>query len=199
MADSVKIAIQALQTKARELIQERDETRGMLLEGAYDLAQLMRDIDACVSGARVLGRELDLSGPIVIPPQKQGFANQFYAYCSNLANLYGHLKTEFGIEDEGAEASDVVDDTRPEMPRIADIILERITAAGEDGAKADDIRRFIIRTYKSNIHQKTVGMTLNRMQGAGQVHRDGRMWFLGPAPPPPAAATEAPKPAETPK
>jgi hypothetical protein len=178
MTDSTKIAIDALQSKARELIEDRDETRRRLLEEAARNVQFERDIAGCVAGARALGKEIDVSSPVAVPAQKQVYVQQFQQWCVNIANLYQHLKSDFGVEDEGAEGSDLVDDSRPEMPRIADIILERLKAAGEEGAKAADIRRYIRRTHKADIHEKTVGMTLNRMQAAGQVRRDGRTWFI---------------------
>jgi hypothetical protein len=177
MSDSTKVAIEALQTRAKELIMERDEQRRRLLEAAYLDWIIERDLNGCVAGARALGSEIDVSGGVSIPAAKQNHINQFVQNRAQLGSLYAVLKQEFGIEDDGEE-SDAVDDSRPEMPRIADIILERLKAAGEDGCKAADIRRFIFRTYKSDIHEKTVGMTLNRMQAAGQVRREGRSWFL---------------------
>jgi hypothetical protein len=181
MTDScTKIAIDALQTKARELIEERDETRRRLLAVANRDAQIERDLLGCLAGARALGTEIDISGGAVIPPQKQGIFVQFQQFRMQLATLYPQLRVEFGIDDDNADWSDAVDESAPEMPRIAEIILDRLKAAGAEGSKAADIRAYILRTYKSDIHDKTVGMTLNRMQAAGLVRRDGRSWYLGP-------------------
>jgi hypothetical protein len=176
MADTTKIAIDALQTKAKDLIEERDDQRRRLLEAAYRDWIIERDLNGCAAGARALGAELDLSGGVSVPAAKQAAMNTFLASRAQIGSLYPQLRAEFGIEDDNAD--DTVDDSRPDMPRIADIILDQLQAAGEEGCKAADIRRFIYRTYKSDIHEKTVGMTLNRMQAAGQVRRDGRSWFL---------------------
>jgi len=190
MTDSTKIAIEALQAKARELAEDRAAVRRRLLEEAFQHIIIERDIAGCVAGARALGQEIDVPVLFVIPTQKQPLFNQFHSYAVNMGNLFGSLKTEFGIEDDDADGA-AVDDSRPEMPRIADIILERLEVAGQEGTKAADIRHHILRTYKSDIHEKTVGMTLNRMQAAGQVRRDGRTWFIAPVGT--QAATETPK------
>ena len=177
MTDSIKVAIEALQTRARELIEDRDDIRRRLLEDAYRDIQAERDLAGCVAGARALGHEIDISGGTSIPSNKQQFLQQFLAGRNQMSNVYPHLKAEFGVQDDSVDES-TPDDSRPEMPRIADVILDRLKAAGEEGSKAADIRRYILRTYASDIHEKTVGMTLNRMQTAGQVRRDGRLWFL---------------------
>lgn len=190
MNDSVKIAVDALQAKIRELLEDRDATRRKVLEEAYRNVQIERDIAGCVAGARALGFEIDDPNSVSSPMPKQNFIQQFKGLCMQVANLYPQLKAEFNIEDDGVDAPGI-DDSQPEMPRIADIIFERLQVAGEEGAKAADIRRYIYRTYSTDIHEKTVGMTLNRMQAAGRVRRDGRTWFLASLPA--LATAEAPK------
>jgi hypothetical protein len=65
-----------------------------------------------------------------------------------------------------------------EPPIIKDVILERLKEAGEAGAKASSIREFIETTYSVKIHEKTVGMSLYRLQKAEKVRRNGLIWFL---------------------
>lgn len=180
MTDTTKVAVDALQERARELIEERDEVRRRLLEDAYRDALIERDLAGCIAGARALEHEIDVSGGAVIPPAKNQFLNMFVAGRNQMSSAYPQLKAEFGIQDDTADTSSA-DDSRPEMPRIADVILERLKVAGNEGSKAAEIRRYILRTYASDIHEKTVGMTLNRMQTAGQVRRDGRLWYLAQA------------------
>lgn len=62
MTDCTKMAVDALQARARELIEDRDDTRRRLLEDAYRDAQTERDLAGCVAGARALGHEIDISG-----------------------------------------------------------------------------------------------------------------------------------------
>jgi hypothetical protein len=63
---------------------------------------------------------------------------------------------------------------------IREISLDRLVAAGGSGTKAAAIREFYERTYGKPIHEKTVGMTLYRLQNDGLVRRDGHTWFLAP-------------------
>src|SRR5262249_42928003 len=70
----------------------------------------------------------------------------------------------------------------PAMPRIEDLILERLKQAGDVGSKAAPIRAFIEKTIGREIHDKTVGMTLYRMSNKGLVRRGGHTWFFVPQP-----------------
>jgi hypothetical protein len=76
---------------------------------------------------------------------------------------------------------------------LRDVILERLKVAGSEGSKAAPIREFYERTFGKIIHEKTVGMTLYRLQNDGLVCREGHTWFLAP----PKAETGNPG-AETP-
>jgi hypothetical protein len=76
-----------------------------------------------------------------------------------------------------------------EMPRISDIILSRLAAAGGKGDKAANIRKFIADEYSTEIHEKTVGMTLYRLLKREEVRRTGHTWFIAPKAMNPGAAT----------
>lgn len=180
MTDAIKMAVETLAARALELTDDRRATRRRLLEEAHRDLEIDKDIAGCMAGIRALGREPDIPVGFVMPKEKQAAYNQFMALRGQIASLYPALRQEFGIDDDNSGVSDSVDNSRPEMPRIADIILSRLQAAGEQGAKAADIRRFIFRTYDSDIHEKTVGMTLNRMQAAGTVRREGHVWYWVP-------------------
>lgn len=69
------------------------------------------------------------------------------------------------------------------MPRIRDIVLERLKEAGQNGTRAAPIRDHIKEKYAREIHEKTVGMTLYRLAKDKLAHRVGITWFFGPAPP----------------
>ncbi len=68
------------------------------------------------------------------------------------------------------------------IPRIRDIVLDQLRAAGASGQKATPMRRYIESTYSTEIHDKTVGMTLYRLAQEHLVHRKGQIWFFGPSP-----------------
>jgi hypothetical protein len=69
------------------------------------------------------------------------------------------------------------------MPRIRDIVIERLKAAEKNGTRAAPIREHIRSTYGKDIHEKTVGMTLYRLANEKLAHRIGITWFFGPAVP----------------
>lgn len=68
-------------------------------------------------------------------------------------------------------------------PKIKQVVLDRLRAAGDRGAKATEIRQFIQSTYGVETHEKTVGMTLYRHLKAGDARRDGATWFYVPKAP----------------
>lgn len=75
--------------------------------------------------------------------------------------------------------------TPSQMPKIKDIVLDRLRAAGPSGTKAAQIREFIDMMYGSDanpIHEKTVGMSLYRLLKQGLAHRRGLIWIFGPDP-----------------
>ena len=71
-------------------------------------------------------------------------------------------------------------DRRASRQTLRDVILDRLTAAGFEGSKAAPIREFYERTFGKIIHEKTVGMTLYRLQNDGLVRHEGHTWFLAP-------------------
>jgi hypothetical protein len=181
MSDAIKIAVEALQEKATELVEERTTVRRRLLENAMRDQQIERDINGCAAGARALGHELVSPQALPPNPQRGPGLQQFIAGRNSLVSAYASLKADFDIADDESTAEPAEPDgDRPEMPRIADIIVERLNTAGGDGSKAADIRRYISRKYDADIHEKTVGMTLYRLQKDGVVRREGHTWFLAP-------------------
>ncbi len=84
MTDSKKTAIDALQVRARELIEERDTYRRQLLEAAYRDVMIERDLNGCAAGARALGGEIDVSGGVSIPAAKHVFIGQFCSFAHRL-------------------------------------------------------------------------------------------------------------------
>ena len=179
MSATAKLAIKALSDKASELIEERASLRRRLLEDAARDQQIDRDIAGCMAGAKALGGEIVLSEFVPSgPPQHNALAN-FMTGRNQIAMSFKILKDVFGVEDGETIDSDELDEEHPkEMPRVADIILERLKVASAEGSKAAEIRRYIFKTYKADIHEKTVGMTLYRLQKEGVVRREGHVWFL---------------------
>lgn len=98
-----------------------------------------------------------------------------------------------GVEPEPIKTRIASEDRRPSRQTLRDVILDRLMAAGPEGSKAAPIREFYERTFGKIIHEKTVGMTLYRLQNDGLVRHEGHTWYLAP----PKAETGNPG-AETP-
>ena len=189
--DPIKTAVAALQSKYEELMAERQRVGRRLLEDAIRHQEIQRDLDGCIAGAKALG------GLVVrwegMPNLSTSQETNAYTFLINartqIAQQFPHLRDFFNIpkDDEEAPESDSTDD-RANMPRIADIIHARLAKAGEKGSKAAEIRSHILDTYDVDIHDKTVSMTLNRLQKEGSVRREGHIWF--------SASPDAEKPGE---
>ena len=180
MSDPLEIAVNALEEKAKELLNERTSVRRRLLEDAVRDVEIDRDIAGCIAGAQALGFPFNLPKGDTLSQQQQSamqqFTNSRHALAGTaklLAPLYNAAEIDGDEFDDNAPSS-------PEMPRIADIVLEQLRLAGNAGTKAADIRRYILNTYNADIHEKTVGMTLYRLQKEEKVRREGHTWFLAP-------------------
>jgi hypothetical protein len=62
------------------------------------------------------------------------------------------------------------------IPSLRHIVVERLQAAGEEGTTAADIRAHARACVSVGFHQKTIGMTLNRLAKRGLARREGRVW-----------------------
>lgn len=60
---------------------------------------------------------------------------------------------------------------------VRELVLEMLNRVGPIGARAADIQAHIEQLKRTNLHDKTIGMTLYRLSLAGKVRRDGRIWF----------------------
>ncbi|MER9402739.1 hypothetical protein NKI36_01620 [Mesorhizobium caraganae] len=79
-------------------------------------------------------------------------------------------------KDEDQSAEDDAPSVQPQ-PTIREIVIAQLSAAGEIGVKAAEVRKYIELTYNQTVHEKTVGMTLYRLSKDGFARRDGRTWF----------------------
>jgi hypothetical protein len=61
---------------------------------------------------------------------------------------------------------------------IREVVLAYLKSKAGDGAKASEIRAFIEKLRGSELHEKTVGMTLYRLSVDRDARRVGRTWFF---------------------
>jgi len=191
MSDTSQIAIQALRGRASALLDERRALRRQLLNGVRRDLEIEVDLQGCVAGARALGGEIQPLDGFPNPlAQKEhplhSFHMQYIQGRNMMANAARHLIDGYGLNDaQDAPASEVDTEENDGMPRIAEIVLSRLKDAGEKGSKAAPIEAYVKDTYGRTLHEKTIGMTLYRLQREGKVRREGHTWFL--------ASTEAGK------
>ena len=189
VTDADEMAATVLDQKARDLISEREDLRQKLLALIERDEEIGRVVDDCVAGARALGFQIELPG-LPRPEKERLLLSNYTNYRAQLRHALRTFLEAQKVRLASASADDGPEDAS--MPRISDIVLERLTAAGLDGAKSADIREFIETEYKKEIHEKTVGMTLYRLQVQGKVRRDGHVWFLVSNPEPKNPGVAAP-------
>ena len=75
--------------------------------------------------------------------------------------------------------------------------MVRASEPGRKGSKAKPIQDYIEATYNTKIHDKTVGMTLYRLQKDDFVYRRGHTWFIAEKAMNPGAVTPGPNQPQT--
>jgi hypothetical protein len=93
----------------------------------------------------------------------------------------GETMGSTSIPDGSSTGSITIQHDIPLPKTLRQIVLERLSEAGSEGSKAAAIREFYERSFGKTIHEKTVGMTLYRLQGEGLVRREGHIWFSVPS------------------
>ncbi len=134
--------------------------------------EIDRELADCVAGARIFGHTLEL-------PEEDRQEGHFSATQAILARRRArHAQWVARRRREEAEEEQTM--PAPSMPKIKDIVIDRLKAAAEEGTKAAPIQKYITETYSRKIHDKTVGMTLYRLKLEGLAHKRGIVWFFGP-------------------
>jgi hypothetical protein len=117
---------------------------------------------AAVAAARGQHGSVDRTYEQKQPPQEDGNGGSGETCPQNL---------ESGSSPDGSHAEKSV-------PKISDAILEYLQMRGREGARVSDIKEHLRKTYGVEMHEKTPGMTLFRLQKQDRVFRDGRTWFF---------------------
>jgi hypothetical protein len=99
-------------------------------------------------------------------------------YPKRANEVTGSNAEEIERADDHAQAA--LFDSPADRPTIKELVLGRLKAAGAVGSKARPIREFIEKVYSTELHEKTVGMTLYRLSLDGLVRRKGQTWFIAP-------------------
>jgi len=185
MTDTTRKTPQAIDPNVGEaIIAKRD---ALLNEQAKNraerarLAQRDREIDGELADVQAAGRVFGIE--VVLPKKEDdGSLNKFWtttigrAWPNDARRKIADALATVGPLPQTAAARAVA--TKAEMPRVSDIVLDRLKTAGAKGSKAAPIQDYIETTYGTKIHDKTVGMTLYRLQKDGRVRRRGHTWFI---------------------
>jgi len=165
------------------LLRERRSIR----ENRQALAQRDREIDRELADCRAAARLFDLTD-IEFPPDEREEYMRIRAIENRL--IHGARETAHVIDTQPSlsltpeiKSISSPKEVRRQMPRIKDIVLDCLKAAGPEGTKAAKIKRYIESTYLADIHEKTVGMTLYRLSQSKEkpVRREGQTWFFVPS------------------
>lgn len=169
------------------LLAERATNRRHRAELAARDREIDRELADCQAAGRVFGVEVE------VPRDEEETRGFFQAWeepnlTLRLRSLRGRVAA---LQDQmvTATAAAKAVATKAEMPRVSDIVLDRLKEAGDAGSKAAPIQAYIESTYSKKIHDKTVGMTLYRLQQEGRVRRQGHTWFIVPETVNPAGGT----------
>lgn len=175
-----KAAIATIVDKRDALLKEKKDVRAERERLAARDREIDRELADCRAAARVFGLSIDF------PAEDDGEGG-------SRSRLIYHLTPEQIVKATEASSrafAELQSKRQPKadaviakqvMPRIGDIVLDRLKAAGSDGSKAAPIQQYIETTYATKVHEKTVGMTLYRLSKEGKVRRDGHTWFFVPA------------------
>lgn len=176
-----KAAAQELMAKAKAFIEEKAENSKKI----EDFAARNRAIDKEIADIRAAARVLDLGLDL---PDDEGDRHQLFLNRVFHGPGVGRTVARSRLFDFFAG-----DEKQPppplEMPKVSDLVLDRLKAAGGNGSKAAPIQEYIETTYNKKLHPKTVGMTLFRLQKQELVTRKGHVWFIAEAVNPEAATS----------
>jgi hypothetical protein len=174
-------AIAAILAKRDELLAERARIHDQQEKLSARDREIDRDLADCRAAGRVFGVKVEL------PVEQKDDGPAWRVMLPGLASDDQFTAVDLFRKARSAAAAEPTKPLKIEgkpaklpMPRVRDIVLDRLKAAGQKGSKATPIQAYIESTYSTKIHDKTVGMTLYRLARDGLVRRDGHTWFIVP-------------------
>jgi hypothetical protein len=179
-------AIAAIVAKRDEIVKERLLIRVERDRLSARDRELDRELADCRAAARLFGAKIEFPADDVT--LVDGFQRRVIGSFRTLDAAHHtvpptlHASAAAKTKDPTATALAAIQEAlnlaNPVMPRISDVVLDRLKAAGNKGTKAAPIQSYIENTYGKKIHDKTVGMTLYRLAKDELVRRDGHTWFI---------------------
>jgi hypothetical protein len=197
--DQDKAALLAMVTRYTTQQKENEEIREAQQALNQRLAQGQAQIQRYIAAFAAFGFD------IAYKSEKEKKINGFQlvrnvvgseAYLAAFA-AGGRDPSETTTRDEDGNQSSGQQTIRPELPlpeptsdkSIRDLTLAELQSASANGTTATAIRQRIEQTRGTELHFKTVGMTLYRLSKDGLARREGRNWFFVPETKNPAGET----------
>jgi hypothetical protein len=198
----------AAEAAASEIIARRDQllaarakVREERLEILIRLRNIERDLADCRAAARFFGLKIEFpsdedddanrASAVILAhrmeqaakreaemSKRRSLALAEQAEAQARQSLHQHLESPPGQPSVATVA--LPNPPRPSRPTLREAVLSRLAAAEDRGLKAAPIREWFETTFGEQIHEKTVGMTLYRLQKEGLVRHEGHVWFLVP-------------------
>jgi hypothetical protein len=186
-----RAAVLALISRLVQVHCQRERDTKLRDEIDARLASYQQQTNDCVAGLRLFG----------FPPGEK-FWELIHASIGNdairAASREGERRAELIVTPEQVEpagkdgpeqaakppipiVTDATSDAPAEVPTVRDLVVERLKEIGDAGSKAAPIREFVEKRLSTQVHDKTIGMTLWRLSKQGIVRRDGQVWFFVPA------------------
>jgi hypothetical protein len=180
-------AIAAIVAKRDSILKERARIRAEAAALSMRDRELDRELADCRAAARLFGAKIDF--PTDDSSETSRFIRNALVHASPPRIYFGGgggaamsappTPKPLNKADATAVALSAIQEAlNIGMPRVSDIVLDRLKKAAEKGSKASPMQTYIESTYGKKIHDKTVGMTLYRLQKEGLVRRDGHTWFI---------------------
>jgi hypothetical protein len=166
---------EALSKRLEALLAERAHIR----QEQQRLAARYREIDRELADCQAAGRVFNITVDIPRDDGEQRPVSSLNAWnAARTARAHSQGQSPADLQAPGAQGAAEASLSKTEMPRIRDIVLDRLREAGVGGSRATQIQNYVESTYSTRIHPKTVGITLFRLSKEGMVRRDGRTWYL---------------------
>ena len=194
---------EAVEAAFKEKVADLLDRRKMVRETMANLTAKERSIDRELAdlrgAARVFGIELnippdeDLPGRIRYVTRPDGVTIRQRVGPEGAVHAWQMVRAHNVVPGISQPVPTPPPDKTPsaqisKRPPVRELVLDLLREAGEKGAQATPMRQHIKRVYNTDLHSKTVGMTLYRLSLDGLVRREGRTWFLVP----PIAETKNP-------
>jgi hypothetical protein len=176
-----KQALLALVTRFTRMFDARQRDQALRAEIDKRIAEYSTDILKLAGAMSIFGIDLKVAG--WSKPIRAAVGDRAYD-----AALLAGGRVLNNDADKPSQKALPLEEVSSGDSTVREMTLEQLRAAGESGTTASAIRKHIETVRSTQLHYKTIGMTLYRLAQDGLARRDGRTWFAVPETANPGAA-----------